>query len=284
VQDYREEQKGIKDGAGGSKFVEGDYHCPGTALELLTATERYDAAKGNISESAWREDLAKRWDFILHVKDVKPNGKIRLSCPAIGPSASVTCGFRETHEKAFRGTRKPNAVLKKNMPKRMEDLPVCCQDSITIDPNDHLREQQALRYGSDKWVSTYRADRNTIESLNNSLKSDFRIDATAERRMRGLAANQYVLAFKATALNYRRISDYARNQLKMAELANRRATVTPIRPGIAVDVPKATTPANKKEKKVRSRDRHGWSNYRRNPKKVVSIMMTSEERKEARNS
>lgn len=169
------------------------------------------------------------------------------------------------------------------MPKRMEDLPVCCQDSITIDPNDHLREQQAIRYGSDKWVSTYRTDRNTIESLNNSLKSDFRIDATAERRMRGLAANQYVIAFKATALNYRRISDYARNQLKMAELEKRRGTVTPIRPGITIDVPKTAAPATK-EKKVRSRDRHGWSNYRRNPKKVVSIVMTSEERKEARKS
>lgn len=280
VQDYRDEQKGMKDGAGGSKFVEGDYHCPGTAPELLTATERYDAAKGDISEAAWREDLAKRWDFILHVKDVKPNGKVRLSCPALGPSATVVCAAREMHEKAFRGGRKPNAVLKKNMPKRMEDLPVCCQESITIDPKDHPREQQSIRYGSDRWISTFRTDRNTIESLNNSLKSDFRIDATAERRMRGLAANQYVLAFKATALNYKRIANYARNQLKMAELEKRRTNITPIRPDIQVAATKkAGVPA---ETKVRNRDRQGWSNYRRNAKPIRGIVMTKEEREAPR--
>lgn len=280
VQDYRDEQKGMKDGPGGSKFVEGDYHCPGTAPELLTATERYDAAKGDISEAAWREDLAKRWEFILHVKDVKPNGKVRLSCPAIGPSATVVCAAREMHEKAFSGKRKPNAVLKKNMPKRIADLPVCCQDSVTVDPKAHLREQQSIRYGSDRWISTFRTDRNTIESLNNSLKSDFRIDATAERRMRGLAANQYVLAFKATALNYKRIANYARTQLKIAELEKRRTNVTPIRPDIHVASPKK--PAVPREKKVRNRDRQGWSNYRRNAKPIRGIVMTKEERETAR--
>jgi len=267
VQDYRAEQKGITNGVGGAKFVEGDYYCPATAPEHLDATIDYDKAKGNISERQWRDNLAERWKFALHLKDVKPNGKIRLSCPALGPSATVACDIREAHSRAFRGKREPGQVLKKNLPKRWAETAVCCQDSITVDPNAFLTEQQKYRYGSDTWLDVYRTDRNVVESVNDKLKSDFRVDLNSERRMRGLAANQYVFAFKATALNYKRITDYARAQLRKAEKAKRRSNLTPIRHN--VELPASVS--KPVEKKVRSRDRHGWSDYGRNRKKFRSV-------------
>lgn len=281
VQDYREEQKGITNGVGGTKFVEGDYYCPGTAPKHLDATVRYDGAKGDISENAWRADLSERWKFALHLKDVKPNGKVRLSCPALGPSATVVCPVRKSHPKAFRGKTEPGQVLDVNVPKRWQNTAVCCQDSVTIDPNEFLEETQMLRYGSDEWLAVYRTDRNTIESVNDKLKADFDIDVSSDRRMRGLAANQYVFAFKVAALNYKRIADYARDQLRKADRAERRAIITPIRPDVKVTVPNSnnisTTPvrepkkAKPTEKKLRSRDRNGWSNYRRNAKKVPTV-------------
>ncbi|PZF02801.1 hypothetical protein DEJ01_09750 [Curtobacterium sp. MCLR17_040] len=267
VQDYRAEQKGITNGVGGAKFVEGDYYCPATAPEHLDATVDYDKAKGNISERQWRDNLAERWKFALHLKDVKPNGKIRLSCPALGPSATVACDIREAHARAFRGKREPGQVLKKNLPKRWAETAVCCQDSITVDPNEFLTEQQKYRYGSDTWLDVYRTDRNVVESVNDKLKSDFRVDLNTERRMRGLAANQYVFAFKAAALNYKRIADYARAQLRKAEKAKRRSNLTPIRPNVELPA----TVSKPVEKKVRSRDRHGWSDYGRNRKKFRSV-------------
>lgn len=138
-----------------------------------------------------------------------------------------------------------------------------------------------LRYGSDKWLAVYRTDRNTIESVNDKLKADFDIDVSSDRRMRGLAANQYVFAFKVAALNYKRIADYARDQLRKADRAERRAIITPIRPDVKVTVPNSnnisTTPvrepkkAKPTEKKVRSRDRNGWSNCRRNARKAPTV-------------
>ncbi|WP_412148581.1 hypothetical protein [Curtobacterium flaccumfaciens] len=267
VQEYREEQKGITNGVGGAKFVEGEYYCPGTAAEHLDATVNYDKAKGDVSERHWRDNLAERWKFALHLKDVKPNGKIRLSCPALGPSATVACPIREAHSRAFRGKREPGQVLKKNLPKRWAETAVCCQDSITVDPNEFLTEQQKYRYGSDTWFEVYRTDRNVVESVNDKLKSDFRVDLNSERRMRGLAANQYVFTFKAAALNYKRIADYARAQLRKNDKAERRSNLTPIRPNIALPTP-AAEPT---DTKVRSRDRHGWSDYGRNRKKFRSV-------------
>lgn len=267
VQEYREEQKGITNGVGGAKFVEGDYYCPGTATKHLDATVDYDKAKGAISERQWRDNLAERWKFALHLKDVKANGKVRLSCPALGPSATVSCPIRDTHPRAFRGKREPGQVLKKDLPKRWAETAVCCQDSITVNPNEFLTEQQKYRYGSDTWLAVYKTDRNVVESVNNTLKSDFRVDLNSERRMRGLAANQYVFTFKAAALNYKRIADYARAQLRKAEKETRRSNLTPIRAGVklpATDIKPAV-------KKVRSRDRHGWSDYGRNRKKFHSV-------------
>jgi len=267
VQEYREEQKGITNGVGGAKFVEGDYYCPATAPEHLDATVNYDKAKGDISERQWRDNLAERWKFALHLKDVKANGKIRLSCPALGPSATVACPIRAAHARAFRGKREPGQVHKRNLPKRWAETAVCCQDSITVDPNDFLSEQQKYRYGSDTWSHVYRTDRNVVESVNNTLKSDFRVDLNSERRMRGLAANQYVFTFKAAALNYKRIADYARAQLRKAAKEERRSNLTPIRADIVLPAPGAKLT----EKQTRSRDRHGWSDYGRNRKKFRSV-------------
>ncbi|TCK65750.1 hypothetical protein [Curtobacterium sp. PhB136] len=181
------------------------------------------------------------------------NGKIRLSCPALGPAATVYCPIRDAHDRALRGKREPGQVHKQNLPKRWKDTPVCCQDSITIDPDDHVQEQQLFRYGSDEWVAVYRTDRNAIESTNDKLKSDFSLDLNTERRMRGLAAAQYVLGFKVAALNYKRIADYARDQIRKnerAKRAQREGIVTPIRPDVTTP---ATTTRKPADKKVRSR-------------------------------
>ena len=84
--------------------------------------------------------------------------------------------------------------------------------------------------------------------------------------MRGLAAAQYVLAFKIFTLNYKRIAGYAREQIRKQEKKTRTAPVTPLRPE------ETTTRAKKAaEKKIRSRDRDGWSNYRRNAKKINGV-------------
>lgn len=117
---------------------------------------------------------------------------------------------------------------------------MCCQDSITIDPNDHLQELQLLRYGSDEWIAVFRTDRNTIESANDKMKSDFALDLNTERCMRGLAATQLVFAFKVASLNHKRIADHARDQLRKEERAKRQTGVTPVRDDLNPTLPNTT--------------------------------------------
>lgn len=250
MQDYQKHQKGITNGVGGAKFVEGRFYCAGTPQHLLDATIDFD--NGSIDEQTYWRRIDERRLYELHLKEgADANGTIKMRCPALGPSATVECALRDLHQKVP-DTKDRAVVPKKNRPKG-EPPRVCCQTSISIKQDIGVQERQKYRYGSSEWFKVYRADRNSIESANHFLKKVVGLEDTSRRGMRGLAAQQFILALHVVVANHKRMTDHAKQQRKLQErIDNGNAPVT-------------RKPAN--EKLQRRRDRLGLSNYKRNAKK-----------------
>jgi hypothetical protein len=136
-----------------------------------------------------------------------------MMCPAHGPSATVECPIREADPNV---NKKPKGrVLNANLP----DIPprVCTQTSVVVTSEDRFLEQaDGLDYGTPEWASVYKHDRNSIESGNDFVKSGpERIGNPSVRRLRGMAAQQFSLAFLLASANLRRIFRYLRDSLRV---------------------------------------------------------------------
>jgi hypothetical protein len=164
-----------------------------------------------------------------------------MQCPALGPSATVTCPLRSLHADASPDKDRAQ-VLKQNLPKHQDK--VCTQSSITVRATDGEKNRQKYRYGTAEWQAIYRRDRNSIESINRHLKDEERLRETNTRRLRGLASQQYLFAMIVTASNLRKIVRFITDR----DLHRRRGR------SVEDDV-----------KTQRRRDREGWSNYKRWP-------------------
>jgi hypothetical protein len=191
--------------------VEGAHYCPATPKLLLEATLDHDA--NTITNEDYAERIGERKYFQLRAKE-RPdaNGNVPMMCPAHGPSATVECPIREAHPNANKKSKA--RVLKSNLP----DLPprVCTQTSVVVTAEDRVLEQaNGLDYGTPEWDAIYKHDRNSIESGNDFLKSGpERIGNPSVRRLRGMAAQQFTLAFLLASANLRRIFRYLRDSLR----------------------------------------------------------------------
>lgn len=123
--------------------------------------------------------------------------------------------------------------------------------SVRHRPPGHVQQRQMLRHNSREWFKTYRSDRSSSESTNDLLQRDHKLHVTANRPMRGLAAQQFALALFAVKFNMTRITDFEAERRKRAlrEAAGRRRT----------------SRKQAGEYLERSRDRRGESRYVRNP-------------------
>lgn len=251
VKDYVDRQKGITNGAlGGAIMVEGRYVCPSTPMDLLDATERWEA--GKLTDAEYWDELDRLAFYELSVHERKADGTLRLSCPASGISPTASCPLRKLHPKAVPNDEADRVCIQAgNITDRQKNYRVCRQTSVTVKPTQHVQQRQMLRHNGRQWFKTYRSDRSSSESTNDLLQRDHKLHVTANRPMRGLAAQQLALALLAVKSNMTRIINFetALREQQLREAAGR-----------------APKPRKKEgEYLQRSRDRRGETRYLRNP-------------------
>jgi hypothetical protein len=192
--------------------VEGAHYCPATPKRFTEATIDRDA--NTITNDDYAQLIGERKYYQLRPKE-RPdaNGNVPMMCPAHGPSATVECPIRKADPKV--NNKPKRRILEGNLP----DLPprVCTQTSVVVTSEDRTLEQaNGLDYGTAEWASVYKHDRNSIESGNDFVKSGpERIGSPSVRRLRGMAAQQFSLAFLLASANLRRIFRYLRDSLRV---------------------------------------------------------------------
>jgi hypothetical protein len=184
--DYKVDRIGVKGGAHGALFADGDAYCPATPVSHLDASK--DLQTGVIDIPTYRARVQARKDWALHVKEkAGPNGRTILRCPALGPSPTVTCPLREMMASAAKKAR-PHAE-----PETLEEEfldTICKKHSASFDLTEMQAPQQAFDYGSQEWEDFHEHARNTVESENNQLKAagDEDIETAGRRKVRGFRA------------------------------------------------------------------------------------------------
>lgn len=211
VMDFKKDQVGINGGSGGAIHVEGKHYCPATPERLLEATRNF--REDEIDWDIWQNYLKERVAYEAHQLE-KPDEKERVpvSCPALGPSATVNCPIREEHPGRSKKWKSRPKVLKANIPKA---LPKICtaKKSVSINLLDTIEHQQMLRYGSEEWDNLYTAERNLMESWNGILTNGpERLSHPADRRIRGLAAQQFIITMLVVSANLRRIATFLQEE------------------------------------------------------------------------
>ena len=209
--DYKVGQLGTQGGVGGSLQVEGDHYCPATPAPLLDAT--VDHRANRIDEDTRRVRIAERGKHRLRRKE-RPDqrGHYPMMCPAYGPQATVECPLRDVHPRS--STKAKPVITAENLPLAPDH--VCTQTSVDFGPEDGIEHRQALRYGTPEWETTYRNDRQVVESLNDELSNgpEKLVDPHV-RRVRGLAAQAFITLTGLVQLNIRRIATYLHEQTRL---------------------------------------------------------------------
>lgn len=217
VMDYRADQLGIQANTGGAILLEGHWCCPATPEPLVTATA--DARNGTIDNDLHAERIAARTAYQLRPKDAPDlDGYYRMSCPALGKHARLTCPLRESPPTG--DGRLPVLDPPQPAPK------ICTQTAITIAPDVGARHRQHLPFGTDTWASRYATLRNTIEGLNGYAKDSAHhaLAAPDRRRIRGITAQAVFGTILLMAANLRKIRTHrAIKANKQADTILRRA-------------------------------------------------------------
>lgn len=224
--DVRKDRLGVKGGAHGLLFVEGDPYCPSTPPPLLNAS--IDFREGRIDVATFRARIVERKNYRAHVKEKaksgatnigprRNGGKAMLRCPATGPSPTVSCPLRQMFMGAAKKARpevEPETLEEEFLDK------ICTQHSVAVDLTEMMAPQQAFDYGTEEWDEFHGHARNTIESRNQQLKAsgDEDIQTGGRRRVRGFAAAQIMVTMLLVNFNLRRIaaflSDKAREEAR----------------------------------------------------------------------
>ena len=226
--DYRVDRLGHQGGDHGALYIEGGTYCPATPEPLQNATKEL---LGNIIDTAtYRERIKSRTAFQLHVKE-KPDAKGRtvLRCPALGPSPTVTCPLRELLKTVTDKTRP--AVDGEDLPDFADKI--CSQHSVSFDTANNRRNAQAFEYGTQEWDKFHTHARNSIESLNQQIKSGGTedIESASRRRVRGFGAAQIIVTILLTNFNLRKIAAFISDKIKedAKKQVNGQPVVPPIR-------------------------------------------------------
>lgn len=213
VTDYKRDQLGVKGGHGGAPQIEGRHYCPGMSAALKNAS--VDAEAGKIDRDTYLQRIETRRAFELRAKE-RPDQKGRqpMMCPALGPQARVVCPLRERHPNS---SRKPKESVKpRDVPQAIGgELPaICCQSSVSFGPDEGLKYKQELVYGSPEWEATYHRDRNLSEGYHSFIKdtSYEAFEVRGERRMRGLAAQQFLGTFLVVSANLRALFTFVEGE------------------------------------------------------------------------
>jgi len=209
VMDYNKRQKGIQGQTHGALQVEGAHYCPATPKDLLNATIQMDEQE--ITQPIYKARIEERRSYRVKPKE-KPDedGHYPMVCPAYGPGATIECPILrgKPHPKASKKA-KPT-ILKSNIPVKLDKI--CTQSSVTFTAFDGIEHEQPGHYADDEWHERYKHDRNSIESMNDYLKSGPEaMKDSSRRRLRGLAAQSYILTMMYVSANLRKIARFLRD-------------------------------------------------------------------------
>jgi hypothetical protein len=192
----------------GVLMIDGDMYCPSTPEHLKSAVS--DFRKERIDEATFQARRIERRHFRVHVKEQpNANGKMRVSCPALGAAPTVTCPIRELSAKASRNRDRPEVEA---APDILPDI--CRQHAITMDARENIRDQQAFEYMSPEWKKFHTHARQSIESVNAQLKSDttLQLDKFARRPARGFAAAAFFVTMQLVQYNINKIAAFLHDQ------------------------------------------------------------------------
>jgi len=225
--DYEYPQLG-RNGKGGEYAgaiqVEGNWYCPSMPDNLIDAT--IQLRDKVIDHKTWRLRIAERRHYMLRPKE-KPdkNGSVAMMCPARGPGSTAICPLAAgcgstSRNTATRSTkdRDDNPVDAKvtiyNPPEHPDSI--CTnKTSLNFPATAGAKFAQTVQYGSQKWASEYKHDRNTIEGFNGFAKDESKegLGTPGKRRLRGIAAQFLLISFIAVAANLRKIQAFRDEQL-----------------------------------------------------------------------
>ncbi|MEV6104461.1 hypothetical protein AB0M28_07035 [Streptomyces sp. NPDC051940] len=199
VFDYRHDQLGIQAGSQGALQIEGTWHCPATPQVLITATR--DLHDDTIDQETWIARIVARTAFQLVPKQhPAPDGRQRLSCPAA--AGHLQCPIKK--DSLGRG---PHIPVADPAPSPTGPAKICTQQTITIPAQAGAQHHQALPYGSEDWQRVYFRLRNSVEHFNGYAKDPlYEAIEQPSRRIRGIAAQTFLLAFQLAHTNRRKIS------------------------------------------------------------------------------
>ncbi|MFF2353818.1 hypothetical protein ACFVVL_29050 [Kitasatospora sp. NPDC058115] len=199
VFDYRQDQLGVQAGTAGALQVEGQWYCPAIPQPLITATA--DLHNSHIDQSTWAARIAARVPFQLVPKQhPDAEGHQRMSCPA--SAGRLQCPLKKTSM-----GRDPRLPVADPAPSPVGPAKICAQHTITIAPESGAQHHQALVYGSPDWQRVYFRLRNSVEHFNGYAKDPISeaIELSGRRRIRGIAAQTFLLAFQLAHANRRKI-------------------------------------------------------------------------------
>ena len=220
VFDYPKDQLGQQASAHGALLIEGSWYCPSMPQALRDATKDYMHREmgdpERLSEAVYEERIAQREQYRLSPKE-RPDaeGFARLQCPAVGPYASVACPRREPHPASL--DKPKGRVL---LPLLVEPAPkVCEQQTITVAPSEGAKYRQEYPYKSTQWQKHFTEGRQSVESLNKSVKDGgFNpIDDPERRRRRGWAPQLIAIVVLIVATNTRKIIAWIEDRIDEAE-------------------------------------------------------------------
>jgi len=188
--------------------LEGSHYCPALGKTLVNATK--DLRAGMIDAEVYAARIEERSYFELRAKE-RPDdrGHVPMMCPAYGPGATIECPLRAIHPKSSKKA-KP-VVLERDLPKKPDRI--CTNTSVDFGPEDGLRHANAIPYGSKEFATTYKYDRNVIESMNAFAKDSGKenLGASQNRRLRGMAAQQVLITMLLVSVNIRKVNQFLRN-------------------------------------------------------------------------
>ncbi|MFN3707390.1 hypothetical protein [Microcella sp.] len=202
-------QFGPKGGHAGAILTEGEFFCCATPKNLLHAAR--DHNQGLIDEETMLARLEERRQYRLRAKESPAaDGSVPMMCPAYGPQATLECPLRAIHPKSSKKL-KP-VVEDSNLPVAPDKI--CTQSSVKFDANIGQKYRQKYSYKSEKWETTMKVGRNTVEALNEDFKAKSgTIVDPRMRRMRGLTALYFMTTIALAHFNIQRIAIFLKAQL-----------------------------------------------------------------------
>lgn len=136
--DYRIDRLGVQAGDHGAFYIEGAAYCPGTPEPLRDATK--DLQRGLLDKETYWVRVKERKAFQLRQKE-KPDAKGRtvLTCPAIGPSPTVTCPLHELMKIKKVADKARPAVDAEDLPNFADKI--CQQHSVSFEAANIRRQK-----------------------------------------------------------------------------------------------------------------------------------------------